>query len=89
MKRAFLSILICHSILFLFHLMFSLPCDLLQVGYRDALGNDRVDIDNEILKTNLDVNGNTIGITDVTKVFHVFWFSLALFHRSNKRRSLR
>ena len=69
--------------------MYSLPCDLIQVGYRDALGNDRVDIENEILKTNLDVNGNTIGTTDVSKVLLVCVFSLALCHRSNKRRSIR
>ena len=42
----------------------SIPCDMIQVGYRDALGNDRADIENEILKTNLDVNGNPIGKTD-------------------------
>ena len=46
----------------------SLPCDLIQVGYRDALGNNRNDMDNQILKTNLDVNGNEIGGTDKTKV---------------------
>ena len=59
--------------LYIFHLhywyfMFSLPCDLIQVGYRDALGNERSDIDNEIFKTNLDVNGNPIGKRDKTKV---------------------
>ena len=57
--------------------MYSLPCDLIQVGYRDALGNDRVDIENEILKTNLDVNGNTIGNTDVTKVLFLFGYDIA------------
>ena len=69
--------------------MYSLPCDLIQVGYRDALGNDRVDIENEILKTNLDVNGNTIGNTDVTKVFFLFGYDIALCNCSNKRRSIR
>ena len=47
----------------------SIPCDMIQVGYRDALGNDRADIENEILKTNLDVNGNPIGRTDKSQVF--------------------
>ncbi|CBK24766.2 uncharacterized protein [Blastocystis hominis] len=41
---------------------------MIQVGYRDALGNDRADIENEILKTNLDVNGNPIGKTDKSQV---------------------
>ena len=61
-------------------LIFSLPCDLIQVGYSDALGNDRSDFENEILKTNLDVNGNPIGKTDKTKVsfFHVFYYRLLL-----------
>lgn len=55
----------------------SLPCDLIQVGYSDALGNDRSDFENEILKTNLDVNGNPIGKTDKTKVS----FPIALYSR--------
>ena len=46
----------------------SIPCDLLDVGYRDALGNDRADLENEIRKTNLDVNGNPIGVTDKSTV---------------------
>ena len=45
---------------------------MIQVGYRDALGNERSDIDNEIFKTNLDVNGNPIGQKDKTKVFLFF-----------------
>ena len=52
-----------------FGLRTSIPCDMIQVGYRDALGNDRADIENEILKTNLDVNGNPIGKTDKSQVF--------------------
>jgi len=48
--------------------MNSIPCDLLDVGYRDALGNDRADLENEIRKTNLDVNGNPIGVTDKSTV---------------------
>ena len=88
-KRAFLSQLTYLSILFLIDLIYSLPCDLIQVGYRDALGNDRVDIENEILKTNLDVNGNTIGNTDVTKVLFLFGYDIALCNCSNKRRSIR
>ena len=88
-KRAFLSQLTYLSIFFLINLMYSLPCDLIQVGYRDALGNDRVDIENEILKTNLDVNGNTIGNTDVTKVLFLFGYDIALCNCSNKRRSIR
>ena len=50
----------------------SIPCDMIQVGYRDALGNDRADIENEILKTNLDVNGNPIGKTDKSQVVFEF-----------------
>ena len=49
-------------------LMNSIPCDLLDVGYRDALGNDRADLENEIRKTNLDVNGTPIGVTDKSTV---------------------
>ncbi|KAK8812717.1 hypothetical protein WA538_004574 [Blastocystis sp. DL] len=45
-----------------------IPCDLLDVGYRDALGNDRADLENEIRKTNLDVNGNPIGVTDKSTI---------------------
>ena len=45
-----------------------IPCDFLQVGYRDALGNDRSDIDNEIFKTSLDVNGNLIGSRDKSSI---------------------
>ena len=56
---------------------YSLPCDLIQVGYRDALGNERSDIDNEIFKTNLDVNGNPIGQRDKTKVFISFSHSFS------------
>lgn len=75
--------------IFLIDLIYSLPCDLIQVGYRDALGNDRVDIENEILKTNMDVNGNIIGNTDVTKVILLFGYDIALCNCSNKRRSIR
>ena len=46
----------------------SIPCDMIQVGYRDALGNDRADIENEILKTNLDVNCNPIRKTNKSQV---------------------
>ena len=49
-------------------LTISLPCDTIQVGYRDALGNDRDDIENNITKFNLDVNGNEIGSPDKSKV---------------------
>ena len=38
------------------------------MGYRDALGNDRSDIENEIFKTSLDVNGNLIGSRDKSSV---------------------
>ena len=48
--------------------MNSIPCDLLDVGYLDAIGNDRADLENEIRKTNLDVNGNPIGVTDKSTV---------------------
>ena len=48
--------------------MNSIPCDLLDVEFRDALGNDRADLENEIRKTNLDVNGNPIGVTDKSTV---------------------
>lgn len=46
----------------------SIPCGFLQVGYRDALGNDRMDIENEIYKTSLDVNGNLIGARNKSSV---------------------
>ena len=45
-----------------------IPCMLIDVGYRDALGNDRTDLESEIRKTNLDVNGNLIGVTDTSTV---------------------
>lgn len=45
------------------------------MGYRDALGNDRSDFDNEIFKTNLDINGNAIGKTDKSKVVIVLCVS--------------
>lgn len=60
----------------LFSLLYSLPCDLIQVGYRDALGNDRSDFDNEIFKTNLDINGNAIGKTDKSRVILVLCLSV-------------
>lgn len=72
----------------LFYLSASIPCDMIQVGYRDALGNDRTDIKNEILKTNLDVNGNPIGKTDKSQVFSFISSNLlGNAHSSYKRRS--
>ena len=44
---------------------------LIDVGYRDALGNDRTDLESEIRKTNLDVNGNLIGVTDTSTVWMI------------------
>lgn len=68
----------------------SIPCDMIQVGYRDALGNDRADIENEILKTNLDVNGNPIGKTDKSQVVLLILRDLlGNGHRSNEGRSAR
>lgn len=48
-----------------------IPCMLIDVGYRDALGNDRTDLESEIRKTNLDVNGNLIGVTDTSTVWMI------------------
>ena len=48
-----------------------IPCRLIDVGYRDALGNDRTDLESEIRKTNLDVNGNLIGVTDTSTVWMI------------------
>ena len=62
----------------------SIPCDFLQVGYRDALGNDRSDIDNEIFKTSLDVNGNLIGNRDKSSVYHFPSSHLDHHHRSHQ-----
>ena len=39
----------------------SVPCFLLSVGARDALGDDRRDITTDISKRSLDINGNPIG----------------------------
>ena len=48
-----------------------IPCMLIDVGYRDALGNDRTDLESEIRKTNLDVNGNLIGVRDTSTVWMI------------------
>ena len=48
-----------------------IPRMLIDVGYRDALGNDRTDLESEIRKTNLDVNGNLIGVTDTSTVWMI------------------
>lgn len=60
-------------------LIYRIPCDLIDVGYRDALGNNRIDMDNEIRKTNLDVNGNPIGVTDKSTVSWATFPSLDAF----------
>lgn len=60
---------------------------LIDVGYRDALGNDRTDLESEIRKTNLDVNGNLIGVTDTSTVLLIVGSHLDNVYSSNKRRS--
>ena len=56
---------------FLYLVLSRIPCMLIDVGYRDALGNDRTDLESEIRKTNLDVNGNLIGVTDTSTVWMI------------------
>ncbi|KAK8799560.1 hypothetical protein WA158_006109 [Blastocystis sp. Blastoise] len=47
-----------------------IPCSLLAVGARDALGEDRRDIITNIFKQDLDINGNLIGNENKDELVH-------------------